>query len=205
MAAALWGLAAIVVGVPTLLMAFQRSPLVTGEGRPLSQPIDFDHRHHAGDDAIDCRYCHDLVDRSPSAGVPPTERCLNCHSQIWNESPLLAQVWQSFEQRRPIRWTRVHALPDFVFFDHSAHVRNGVGCVTCHGRVDQMPRIAQSVPLTMGWCLACHRDPEPNLRPPEAIASLDWTPPPGSEPALGRELAARYGVHPSTDCSTCHR
>jgi hypothetical protein len=186
-------------------MLFQRTSFVTGAGRNVAQPIQFDHRHHAGDDAIDCRYCHDLAERSPSAGMPPTTRCLGCHSQVWLGSPLLAGVWASAEERRPIAWMRVHALPDFVFFDHSAHVNHGVGCVTCHGRVDEMARVQQVSPLTMDWCLDCHRNPLPRLRPREEIASMRWQAPPGSEPALGRALAAAYGVAPRTDCSTCHR
>ena len=205
LALAVAALVGFAIGMPTFLMVFQRTPYVTGQFRAIGQPIDFDHRHHAGDDAIDCRYCHDLAERSPYAGVPPTSRCLNCHSQIWNDSPAVAAIWASFEAGRPIAWTRVHALPDFVYFDHSAHLRGGVGCATCHGRVDQMARIYQAEPLSMGWCLDCHRDPAPRLRPREFLTSTSWTPPPGSEPALGRALAAQYGVDPGTTCTTCHR
>ncbi|HVP29876.1 MAG TPA: cytochrome c3 family protein [Myxococcota bacterium] len=202
LAAALVGLAVLAFGGLGFLMLFQRTVFVTGEGRPLAQPVAFDHRHHAGDDAIDCRYCHDLAERSPRAGIPPTSRCLGCHSQIWNESPALAAVWRSFEADRPIAWTRVYVLPDFVFFDHSAHVTHGVGCVTCHGRVDRMARVEQAVPLTMRWCVDCHRDPGPRLRPRGEIASMTWR---AADPAQGHALATRYAVAPGTDCSTCHR
>lgn len=196
-------LVAVIVAVPVGLMVFARTPYVTGQFRPIPQPVSFDHRHHVDDDGIDCRYCHDLVSRSPSAGVPPTERCLHCHSQIWNESPLLEAVWRSDAADEPIPWLRVHRLPDFVYFDHSAHVNNGVGCVTCHGRVDTMARVYQSAPLTMQWCLGCHRNPAPNLRPLEYITTMRL--PPEAELPPGEELVSRLGVAPGTSCTTCHR
>jgi hypothetical protein len=201
---ALVGGAAALVGAPLLLWGWVRTPYVTGQLRPLEQPVPFDHRHHVGDDAIDCRYCHDSVDRSPDAGVPASAVCMNCHNQVWNESPLLEPVRRSFFQGIPIAWVRVHRLPDFVFFDHSIHVAKGVGCEECHGRVDRMARISQVAPLTMGWCLDCHRDPGPHLRPPSAVTEMGWTPE-GSRQTLGRELVARHDVRPGTNCSTCHR
>lgn len=195
---------AVAVGVPVFLMAWVRTPYVTGESDPLTQPVEFDHRHHVADDGIDCRYCHDLVERSPYAGIPPTSRCLNCHSQIWNTSPLLEPVWASYFLDRPIPWVRVHRLPGFVYFDHSIHVSKGVGCESCHGRVDQMARVFQVAPLTMAWCLDCHRAPERHLRPRSAITVMGWTPPRPQE-EFGLELKRLYGVRELTTCTACHR
>lgn len=187
-----------------LLMAWVRTPQITGQFDPLTQPVEFDHRHHVVDDGIDCRYCHDLVERSPFAGVPPTERCMNCHNQIWNESPLLAPVWESYFTDTPIAWAKVHRLPEFVYFDHSIHVKKGVGCESCHGRVDTMARVYQVASLQMGWCLDCHRNPEWHLRPVEEITTMGWVPPRPQE-ELGRELMERYQVRRLTDCTACHR
>lgn len=196
--------AVTVLGIPLLLMAWVRSPQITGERDPIAQPIAFDHRHHVGDDGIDCRYCHDLVDRSPYAGVPPTERCLNCHSQIWNTSPELALVWTSYTTDTPIPWRRVHQLPGFVYFDHAIHVGKGIGCETCHGRVDRMARVYQVAPLTMGWCLDCHREPERYLRPLDQVTAMGWRPE-RPQRELGRELKERYRVRSITNCTACHR
>lgn len=186
------------------LLLYPRTPYMTNQGFPTPQPVFFDHRHHAADDGIDCRYCHDLATRSYTAGVPPSERCMGCHAQIWNKSPLLEPVRASLFSDQPLAWNRVHNLPDFVYFDHSAHLNKGVGCVACHGRVDTMPAVLQVAPLTMAWCLGCHRDPGPQLRPPEQIASMTWEPT-GDRAQLARDLAARYQVHSRTSCTTCHR
>lgn len=188
-------------------MVYVRSPFVTNQHRPVEQPIQFDHRHHAGDTKIDCRYCHWTVEESPSAGMPATTVCMSCHAQVWNKSPYLAPVRQAYFTEQPIPWVRVHNLPDFVYFNHAIHVAKGVGCVTCHGRVDQMGAIEQAAPLTMAWCLECHRNPEPNLRPQEFITALDWQPPadPVAAAKLGKELAVAYDVHSRVSCSTCHR
>jgi hypothetical protein len=156
---------ALAVATPIVLpMIYARSPYATGQGEPLVQPISFDHRHHVRDDGIACLYCHDGAERSAYAGIPPTERCLGCHAQIWNDSDLVAKLVDSISTGRPIRWQRVHSLPDFVYFDHSIHVRRGVECATCHGRVDDMAAVYQVAPLTMQWCLACHRNPPPGAR-----------------------------------------
>ncbi|MBX5480498.1 MAG: cytochrome c3 family protein [Myxococcaceae bacterium] len=186
------------------LMLLGRSPLGTQEQTPRSQPVQFDHRHHAGDEGIDCRYCHDGAERSAIAGVPASDKCMGCHAQVWNQSDKLALVRRSYFEDRPIRWVRVNQVPDFVFFDHSVHVHKGVGCVTCHGRVDRMPLVAKATPLNMGWCLDCHRDPAPHLRPREQIASMTWTPE-GDPRALGEKLMREYGVRTRTTCTTCHR
>ncbi len=193
-----------VVGVPCLLMAWMRSPYVTNVGISVQQPVKFDHRHHVSDDGIDCRYCHYTVETSASAGMPATSVCMNCHGQIWNASPLLEPVRASYFNGTPIQWRRVHKLPDFVYFDHSIHVRKGVGCVSCHGRVDLMPEVMKSAPLTMEWCLNCHRKPEPQLRPLDQITAMTWRPP-DDRGLLAEELAHRYGTQHLTHCSACHR
>jgi cytochrome c7-like protein len=185
-------------------MVYWRVPAGTGEAQPIQQPVIFDHRHHVQDDLMDCRYCHTTVDKAPSAGIPPTELCLNCHSQVWNKSKLLDTVRASWFSGRPIPWVRVHRLPGFVYFNHAIHVNKGVGCFECHGRVDQMPAIQQVQPLQMGWCLDCHNDPYPRLRPREEITNMTWTYA-GDRAALGRELAKKYDVKPRTACYTCHR
>src|SRR4249919_3578548 len=169
------GLGIIVVLVATLA-AINRSSYVTEVGVARSQPIQFSHKHHVGDDGIDCRYCHTSVETSASAGMPSTEVCMSCHKQIWADSPYLEPVRASFKTRKPLEWVRVHDLPDFAYFNHSIHVNKGVGCSTCHGRVDQMPIAYQASTLQMEWCLACHRAPERFVRPKEKIFDMAWRP-----------------------------
>ena len=183
-------------------MICARTPFATGEGDPVVQPIAFDHRHHVGDDGIDCLYCHDAAERSAFAGIPASDRCLGCHNQVWSDSALIAPLRASAETGQPIRWQRVHALPDFVYFDHSIHVTRGIGCVTCHGRVDQMAAVFQVAPLTMSWCLDCHRDPAPHLRPRDQITSTTWVAAGGAQLAA---LADAYRPRRLTHCSACHR
>ncbi len=201
---------ALLLGIPAAalagLMLYVRSPYGTKQNREIIQPIEFDHRHHVGDEGIDCRYCHFSVETSPSAGIPSTTVCMSCHAQVWNKSPLLSLVRAHYFKDRPIPWNSVHNLPDFVYFNHSIHVNKGVGCVTCHGRLDQMALVQQQAPLTMGWCLDCHRNPEKNLRPVEYVTSMSWQPDPGVDPErLGAGLAKQYNVHTRISCDTCHR
>jgi hypothetical protein len=171
---------------------------------PVEQPLQFDHRHHTRDEGIDCRYCHNTVDKSPYASIPPTELCLNCHSQVWNKSPLLEPVRQSFIQGKPIIWNRVYKVPEFVYFNHAIHVNKGVGCVTCHGRVDKMAAVEKVSSLTMSWCLDCHRNPAPHLRPVEEVTNMEWKP--EGDPADAARLhVAKNEVHTRIACSTCHR
>lgn len=185
-------------------MAWVRSPYGTGQREPVEQPLPFDHRHHVRDDGIACGYCHAGARSSPFAGVPPTALCMGCHAQVWSGSPLLAPLRRSHETGAPIRWRRVHRLPDFVFFDHAAHVTHGVGCAVCHGRVDLMASVYQQEPLTMEWCIDCHRDPDPHLRPLAAVEDMDWRP--SRDARLeGRAVRAALGVRPTTHCTTCHR
>ncbi len=186
------------------LLFYVRSPLARGMQDPIEQPIQFDHRHHTRDEGIDCRFCHNTVDSSPHAGIPATQLCLNCHSQIWNQSPLLEPVRRSFFEGKPLTWKKVNDVPDFVYFNHSIHVAKGVGCVTCHGRVDKMAAVEKMQPMTMSWCLSCHRNPEPNLRPVEEVTNMDWKPE-GDPIEAGRVLAQRNDIHTRTSCSTCHR
>jgi hypothetical protein len=190
------------VGLLAAPMIYARSPYATGEDEPLLQPIAFDHRHHVGDDEIPCLYCHEGAERGAYAGVPPTERCMGCHAQIWNDSPSIAPLRESVRTGLPIRWQRVHSLPDFVYFDHSIHVNRGIGCASCHGRVDRMAAVYQVERLTMQWCLDCHRDPAPNLRPRDQITNMSWGPP---SPEQISELARQYQPRRLTHCTTCHR
>lgn len=186
------------------LFAFGASPSSLAVGYAPEQPVPFSHALHAGELALDCRYCHTTVESSARAAVPPTETCMNCHARIRTQSEKIAPLAASFATGEPVRWKRVHDLPDYVYFDHSAHVTRGVACVSCHGRVDTMDRVRQEAPLSMGWCLDCHRDPAPNLRPADAVTAMEWSP---GRPAreIGAEIARERRIQPSTDCSTCHR
>jgi len=168
------------------------------------QPVMFSHKHHVNGLGIDCRYCHTSVEVSSSAGIPPTHTCMSCHSQVWTEAPILEPVRESYRTGKPLQWTRVHDLPDFVYFNHSIHVKKGVGCTTCHGQVDQMPLMMQVNTLFMGWCLECHRNPENYVRPREEVFSVSWVPPSNQE-ELGRRLVEEYRIKSRTNCSSCHR
>jgi hypothetical protein len=191
-------------GIPISMMLWVRTPYVTKENNPVDQPIAFDHRHHVRDDGIGCLYCHYEAERSKFAGAPPTSVCMNCHSQIWQESARLAPVRASFFEEEPLRWRRVYQLPQFAYFDHSAHVSHGVGCVECHGRVDLMGQVYATAPLTMQWCLGCHRDPDPHLRPTSEIANMEWEPS-ESRRALGAQIRRQLHVDPPVSCTGCHR
>ena len=144
-----------------LAYAVMRSPYTTGEKITVRQPVPFSHEHHVGELGIDCRYCHTSVEKSAFAGMPPTKTCMTCHSQLFTNAAMLAPVRKSLAEHKPIHWQRVHVLPGYVYFDHSIHIAKGVGCTTCHGAVDTMPLMKQAAPLTMGWCLDCHRNPAP--------------------------------------------
>ena len=201
-----------------------RSSWATRQMEYIEQPIQFSHAHHAGGMGIDCRYCHTSVETSPFAGIPPTKTCMNCHSQIWANAPILEPVRASFRNDTPLRWIRVYDLPDFVYFSHQIHVKQGVGCATCHGRIDQMPLTLQATSLLMEWCLDCHREPEKYLRPREQVFNMAYEQPRADNPVtvrvdgadhtftnqldLGRFLKRTYGVpawNHMTSCSVCHR
>jgi len=202
----LWALAALGF-VFVVLLAWRISiaphPAI---GTPAEQIVPFSHKHHVGDIGIDCRYCHTAVEQSAFAGIPPTHTCMTCHSELFTQQPMLAPVVQSFASGDSLQWNRIHDLPDFVYFNHSIHIAKGVGCATCHGPIDRMPLTWRVAPLTMQWCLDCHRAPEKYLRPVERVFDMAWRPS-GDQLALGRRLVAAYHIHKSslTDCSTCHR
>lgn len=182
------------------------SPYMTRQNVALDQPVPFSHEHHVSGLGIDCRYCHTTVEHGATAGLPPTETCMTCHSQVWTEAPVLAPVRASWISGRPVKWNRVHDVPAFVFFNHGIHVQKGIGCSECHGRVDRMPLVSQAHSLWMKWCLDCHRHPERQIRPKEEVFNMNYETP-TNQLELGQTLLAKYDIHPSqlTDCSICHR
>jgi hypothetical protein len=193
-----------VAGTLWVILEVNRSGYVTQAGVARVQPVQFSHAHHVGGIGIDCRYCHTSVEVSATAGIPPTKTCMNCHTQIWADSPELEPVRASFRTDRSIEWVKVHDLPDFSYFNHSAHVIKGMGCSTCHGRVDRMPLLWQEASLQMEWCLGCHRHPERYVRPREEVFNIAYEPP-ANQLELGRKLVKEYGIRSRTSCSTCHR
>jgi hypothetical protein len=197
------GLLSLVI-VSCLAYLIVRSPYEMMQNIPREQPVPFSHEHHVGGLGIDCRYCHTTVETSSYANIPATKICMNCHSQMWAASPTLEPVRESYRTGKSIEWTRVNDLPDFVYFNHSIHVHSGVGCTTCHGRVDKMPLTWQAQPLTMEWCLDCHRHPERYVRPRDQVFAMDYLPP-HDQIALGSRLMKDYHLHSLTSCSTCHR
>lgn len=205
--ASIMALVFVLLGAGWLILTLQRSDFVTSANRFVEQPVQFSHQHHNGGIGIDCRYCHTSVEVSPSAGIPPTKTCINCHSQIWNTSPYLEPVRASFRDDKPLQWVRIHDLPDFVYFNHSIHVTKGVGCETCHGRVDRMPLMIQKNTLQMEWCLNCHRNPAQYLRPADQITTMGYVPA-KAQAEIGAELMQKNkiaDVEHLTSCSTCHR
>jgi hypothetical protein len=200
----IFGALFFIAGLLWLTAAVNRSPWVTQAQVAREQPIQFSHERHVAGNGIDCRYCHTSVENSPFAGVPPTKTCMNCHSQIFANSPFLEPVRESFRTGRSLQWTRVNDLPDFVYFNHGIHVHKGVGCTTCHGQVDRMPLMWQEKSLQMEWCLECHRNPEYFVRPREAVFRVDYEPP-ANQYELGKRLVTEYQIQKLTSCSTCHR
>jgi len=192
--------------VLVVALGFVHSGWATRQDEVVAQPVPFSHKHHVGGLGLDCRYCHTDVEQTASAGFPSTHTCMTCHSQIWTNAGMLAPVRESFATDQAIRWNRVHRLPDYVYFDHSIHVAKGIGCTTCHGAVDDMPLARQAAPLTMQWCIACHRHPEPYLRARDQVFSLNWRPAADQE-AVGRKRVAEYGIAVDRldNCYTCHR
>ena len=200
----IFGAVFVLAALLWLFATIERSPYLTQADVVRQQPVPFSHKHHVNGLGIDCRYCHTTVEESAFAGIPSTKTCMTCHSQIWADSPMLEPVRASFRTDTSIPWTRVNDLPDFVYFDHSIHVNKGIGCVTCHGRVDHMPLTWRAYPLTMTWCLECHRAPERFVRPQAQVFRMDWEPP-LHRMALGQQLVRERHIHPGTSCSTCHR
>jgi hypothetical protein len=213
------GVALLLGAVGLALTEIQRSPYVTNQGIAHDQPVPFSHQHHVAALGIDCRYCHTSVEVSSFAGIPPTKTCMNCHSQIWTNAPMLEPVRASFRTGQPLVWTRVHDLPDFVKFRHDIHVTKGVGCATCHGPIDQMHYTYQAASLQMEWCMECHREPLKYVRPREEVFNLAYTPPSSAQPVhfngkqyktqqeLGEALRQAYQIDDPKKimaCSTCH-
>ena len=176
-----------------------------GVDETVEQPIPFSHKHHVADVGLDCRYCHASVETSPFAGMPPISTCMTCHSQLFTDQAMFKPLVDAWVGKHPLSWRRVYQLPDFVYFDHSIHVAKGVGCESCHGRVDQMPLTRRVEDLSMKWCLSCHREPEQALRPRDKITAMDWHV--DDQKALGEALVQAYQIDKRklTDCSTCHR
>jgi hypothetical protein len=204
----------VVIGVMTylpLVLTLGLSPKTRSVGYQPQQPIPFSHAVHAGKLQMDCRYCHTTVEKAAFAAIPPTKTCLNCHAAIKSESPKLEAMRVSYEQGTPLRWIKVHDLPDFVYFNHSAHINKGVACVSCHGRIDQMEEVYQAEPLSMAWCLECHRSPQNHLRPRDQITNMKWdamSERGQSQRELGAALAAEYHIQSPqymSSCTTCHR
>jgi hypothetical protein len=197
----------VLLSLGWVVLTIQRSDFVTSANQFVEQPVQFSHQHHAGGIGIDCRYCHTSVEVAPSAGIPPTKTCINCHSQIWSTSPYLEPVRASFRDDKPLNWVKVHDLPDFVYFNHGIHVTKGVGCETCHGRVDKMPLMIQKASLQMEWCLDCHRDPSRYVRPRGEVTTMGYQPA-EAQADLGPRLVKEYkiaGLEHMTSCSVCHR
>jgi len=202
----IFGAVFVILAILVVVYVIFRSPYVTQVNVVRDQPVPFSHEHHVNGLGLDCRYCHTSVETSPFAGIPPTETCMTCHSQIWTESRMLEPVRASMRNNEPIRWNRVHDLPEYAYFHHGIHVQKGIGCASCQGRVDQMPMTWKEEPLTMEWCLGCHREPERHLRPRDEVFNMAWRAP-GYQLALGRELVKKNHIplNRLTDCWTCHR
>lgn len=197
--------AGLTVVYAAIVVAYGFAPTATDVGYQPHQPVPYSHALHAGKLGMDCRYCHNTVEQAAHAAIPPSSTCMNCHSAIQPESIKwkLAPLLEAHEKGLPVPWVRVHDLPGYAYFNHSAHVRRGVGCVSCHGRVDRMTEVYQAKRLSMSWCLECHRNPEPNLRPLDKITDMEWKA--EDQAALGAQLRAEYNINPPTDCSACHR
>jgi len=196
----------VVASVLGVLLNINRIHFVNQVNVPLDQPVPFSHKHHVLGLGLDCRYCHTTVEKGAFAGIPPTETCMTCHSQLYTEAPLLEPVRASYRDNTPIEWNRVHDLPDFVYFNHSIHLSKGIGCQTCHGQVDQMPLMWKVNSLNMEWCIECHKNPAQFIRPRDQVFNMDYQPPSDQE-SFGKQLVAEYEVETRqlTNCSICHR
>ena len=215
--ASLFGMVAVVGLTSSVLLSVVRSPYLTDQNVTVEQPVPFSHQHHVADIGIDCRYCHQTVETSARAGVPSTQICMNCHRDLWSQAPMLAPIRDSFRDDQPLVWNRVHDLPDYVYFNHSIHIHKGIGCFSCHGEVGEMALIRRDQPLTMQWCLDCHRDPEKHVRPrslvfnPKPLEALLAHPESTDElktssvESLRQNLAEEFNLKSKTNCYTCHR
>lgn len=196
----------VVGGIATAGVSYYMTPKYTRVGYAPVQPVPFSHAQHAGELGIDCRYCHSNVEKSGFSNVPTSQTCMNCHNQIKTQSPLLEPIRHSYETGDPVPWVQIHSTPDFVYFNHSVHVNRGVSCWECHGQINQMEVVRHEKPLSMAWCLECHRNPEQHLRPRDQITNLDWRPAsPEAQQKLGKELVDHMKILPPQSCSGCHR
>jgi hypothetical protein len=204
--ATIFGAVFIIAAAGWIGSTVDHSPYSTEAGVVREQPVPFSHEHHVNGLGIDCRYCHTSVEKSSFAGIPPTKTCMTCHSQIWTNAQILEPVRESWRANKPLAWTRVHNLPDYVYFNHSIHIAKGVGCSTCHGQVDQMPLMYQAASLQMEWCLQCHRNPERYVRPKNEVFNLQYKAP-SNQLELGAQLVEKYHIQKPqlTDCYVCHR
>ncbi len=200
----IFGAVFVIAAIGWLIFELERSSYFTEVGVAREQPVPFSHKHHVAGLGLDCRYCHTSVEESSFAGIPPTKTCMNCHSQIWSDSPTLEPVRASFRADQSIEWVRVNDLADFVYFNHSIHVAKGVGCQTCHGQVDQMPLAWREKTLHMEWCLDCHRQPEQYVRPKAEVFNMNYQAP-ANQLELGKSLVEKYKIRKLESCSTCHR
>ena len=198
------GVVLVIGGLGYFAWAVNQSPYYTRAKLQLTQPVPFSHKHHTMDDGIDCRYCHTSVETSSFAGLPPTETCMTCHSQIWTNSEMLEPVRASYATGQSLEWARVNALPEFVYFNHSIHVNKGIGCTTCHGELGDMPITWKQNTLYMRWCVDCHKHPQDYVRPREDVFLPVYNPP-KNQAELGRKLVSQYKIHTWTRCDTCHR
>lgn len=198
------GAAALLAVVVPLFVWYYFTPKFTDVGYQPRQPVPYSHELHVGELGLDCRYCHAGVEVAAVASVPPSQVCMNCHQLVKRDSELLAPLRASFESGSPMRWVRIHKLPEYAYFDHSIHVRAGVGCSSCHGDIAQMEEVQQAEPLSMAWCLACHRNPDPHLRRSDQIYATDWEPP-EDQLAFAAEVRQEMKIAPPEDCSACHR
>lgn len=200
----IYGSLVVLLALSFALYGLSASPYLTDVNQPKDQPVPFSHRHHAGELGIDCRYCHTSVEESSFAGVPPTQTCMTCHSQIWTNSGMLEPVRASYRTGQSLAWVRVNALPDFVYFNHSIHIHKGIGCTSCHGPIGEMPLTWKANTLQMSWCLSCHREPEAFVRPRDQVFNPNYRPPP-NQAELGARLVKEYQIQSLTNCTTCHR
>ena len=197
----------LVGGIATAAITYYATPKYSRVGYAPVQPVPYSHKLHVGQLGLDCRYCHSNVDDSSHATVPTAQTCMNCHSQVKKDSPLLAPVRQSYESGLPVEWVRIHQAPDYVYFYHAVHVNRGVSCVSCHGNVDEMDVVEHAQPLSMSFCLDCHRNPEAHIRPVDQVTNLKWEAPGGESGQLeqGRKFVHDWNVMPPQSCSGCHR
>jgi Cytochrome c7 and related cytochrome c len=197
----------LTAGIVLAGVTYYATPKYTRVGYAPQQPVPFSHALHSGQLGIDCRYCHSNVDKSGHSNIPTAQTCMNCHNQIKTDSPLLAPVRASYESGNPVPWVNVHEVPDYAYFNHAVHVARGVSCVECHGQINEMEVVHHSKPLSMAWCLECHREPEKVLRDPKLVTNLDWKHPGGAEGQLeqGKKFVHDWNVQPPQSCSGCHR